>query len=684
MQMSRKHPVKRKSKTRIIRHTLAFVTMAVATLLLQGCGGGSSSAYVTLTANNPAPNIQLVSVQISPTTPLIGLAEKRQLSATGVYSDGSTNNITSQVTWRSSSAPSSTDYVVVNPSGLATATAVGATVVTASLGPVTGALQLTADTNGFASGTTAILSVPFKSVIVDAAYLPQSLTKNQGAFAVQEVNLDADQFASALPVPVALLASIPMPAAFIPNITVADQSDFLVVALSYSSAQVQIIDASNLSSDVANNTVINTFTAPISQSVSFYAGTPQAFSCMICAAIFNPATGKLLLSTAEGYYAMDPFSGTFTALPFTPAPAPSPNLSLNPIATPNPYVLATNPTTGDIQILNLTTNAVTTVSASAVGVTTPGAAVIDPLTNYAAVVDAATGEQSLLNVAAPQSPVPSPLVGLGVCGAPEPANLNMVAMGISANAVQNNTAHTLFTSQTSGNCVGFEAPWPTDASQPLLSSAIFYGYGSMPATPDSQPFINGNDANAIAAFNSVYDQNNYGLLVDANQQWVAKIKIASVLSDAGIGAGNGSAAALPGGTAMSSGTPSGILCAYTEVNLCVTYNTIIYLPAPSVSVTLSVSSISFGSLSVGTPSASIPVTVDDIGAAILTDQISIQGANASDFSLLNSCALQLQPHATCGLSVIFTPSAKGARSATLTVAVTGSSTQSIPLSGTGT
>jgi hypothetical protein len=267
---------------------------------------------------------------------------------------------------------------------------------------------------------------------------------------------------------------------------------------------------------------------------------------MICAAIFNPATGKLLLSTAEGYYAMDPFSGTFTALPFTPAPAPSPNLSLNPIATPNPYVLATNPTTGDIQILNLTTNAVTTVSASAVGVTTPGAAVIDPLTNYAAVVDAATGEQSLLNVAAPQSPVPRPLVGLGVCGAPEPANLNMVAMGISANAVQNNTAHTLFTSQTSGNCVGFEAPWPTDASQPLLSSAIFYGYGSMPATPDSQPFINGNDANAIAAFNSVYDQNNYGLLVDANQQWVAKIKIASVLSDAGIGAGNGSAAALPG------------------------------------------------------------------------------------------------------------------------------------------
>ena len=199
----------------------------------------------------------------------------------------------------------------MNSTGIATGMAIGATVITATAGPVTGLIDLTVETNGFTSGTTAILSVPYKTTIVDAAYLPQQ-TLIQGAYAVQEVNLDADQFSSVLPVPVALLASVPMPPGFIPDAAAASQSSYLVAVTSYTSPNVQIIDASNLSTDLTNNTVISTFTAPVTQKV-----TLNGVTCMICAAVVNPVTNQLLLSTAQGFYTMDLVSGNFTALPFT-------------------------------------------------------------------------------------------------------------------------------------------------------------------------------------------------------------------------------------------------------------------------------------------------------------------------------------------------------------------------------
>src|SRR5208283_4590409 len=118
----------------------------------------------------------------------------------------------------------------------------------------------------------------------------------QGAYAVQEVNLDADQFSNVLPVGVALLASVPMPPGFVPNAAVGSQSSFLVVVISYSSPEVQIIDASNVPSDLNNNTVIAAFTAPVSQTV-----TINGITCMICAAVVNPVDHNLLLSTAQGF-----------------------------------------------------------------------------------------------------------------------------------------------------------------------------------------------------------------------------------------------------------------------------------------------------------------------------------------------------------------------------------------------
>ena len=666
MQTSGRNPLKSgagRSRTRVIHEILVFAVLTAGLALLQGCNGNADPAYGKPTANNPTVGVTLQAIQIAPTTSLISIAEQRQLTAIGVYSDGSTSDLTSQVTWSAQSTPSTMNFVSINPSGMATGRAIGATVITATLGGVVGVIQLTVETNGFTSGTIGILEIPLKSTVVDAAYLPQQ-TKIQGAYAVQEVNLDADQFSSVLPVPLALLASIPMPAGFIPNATAASQTSSLVAVISYSSPDVQIIDASNISSDLTNNSVIATFTAPVTQSVTF-----SGIQCMVCAAVVNPSNNQLLLSTAQGYYEMNLSTGTFTALSFTPSALPAPSFSLNPTAI-NPYILSPNPTAGELQTLNLTTKVAT---ADTSGLASPGAAAIDLTTSFAAIVDSGTNAQSLVDLSSAQNPVFTPVPGIGVCG--QPALMNMVAMGVSANAVIENIAHTLFTSQTSGNCVGF-AYWPT-VGNPLQSSQILYGYGPMPNTPDNKPFVNGNDPNAIAAINSVYDKNNYGLLVDANQQWLAKIKLSAVLSNAGIGPGDPGSEPLPGGEVI---LPYFLTAAANQET---GVPDIVFLPSPSIAVTVSVTNINFGSLSVGTPSPESPVTLADIGLAIVSPQISVQGADAGDFLATSNCGDTLQPHSSCAIDVIFTPSATGSRTATLTVSYGAAIPLTVALSGTG-
>jgi len=654
----------RNSGTKIVRHIVLFAITAAAVLLSQSCGGGANpAANFAPTTNNPAPGTTLQSIQITPSTSLIALAEKRQLIATGVYNDGSTAVISSQVTWASSSGASLTDFVSVNPSGLATGVAIGATIVTATLGNVTGALQLTVDTNGFTSGTLAVLSVPYKSSAIDVAYLPESSTKIQGTYAVQEVNLDADQFSDILPVEVALLSSVPMPAGFVPNAAIAFQSSYEVAVISYSSPDVQIIDASNISSDLTSNSVVNTFASPVTQSV-----TIDGVKCMICAAVINPSNNALLLSTAQGYYSMNLTTGVFTALPFTPAPNPSRNFSLNPLGG-NPYIVASDPATGEVQILNLKTNAATTISSATSGVTTPGSVVVDLLSGYAAIVDAETNNESIADLAALQTPVFTPIADVGVCGSS--ATQNMAAIGITANASASQIVHTLITSQTSGNCIAFQSPWPQNSTNPLVVPDINYGYGNMPPTPDGQPFVNGTDSNTITAFNDVYKAANYGVLVDANQQWIARINYASLLGTLSADS------ILPTGSAilpiyLCSG---GAGCAVPPPFL--------YLPTPATAVITSVTSISFGSVGVGVPSPISPLTLSDIGQTQIFPVISIQGPAAADYLLDNSCPQLLLEQTNCSLGVTFTPTATGARNATLSITYSGGNPISIPITGSG-
>jgi PKD repeat protein len=105
------------------------------------------SSSVTLTVSPVA----LVSIAISPLTPTIPLGTTEQFTATGTYTDGSTQPITSVVTWSSSSAKVAIVSNTSGSNGLATSAGVGTTVITATSGTVSATTTLTVATAALVS-----------------------------------------------------------------------------------------------------------------------------------------------------------------------------------------------------------------------------------------------------------------------------------------------------------------------------------------------------------------------------------------------------------------------------------------------------------------------------------------------------------------------------------------------------
>ena len=78
----------------------------------------------------------LMSIEVTPPTPSVAKGTSVQFSATGVFSDHSTQNLTSQVTWTSSDASIATVSSAAGSSGLAMGTGVGSVHINARLNGV--------------------------------------------------------------------------------------------------------------------------------------------------------------------------------------------------------------------------------------------------------------------------------------------------------------------------------------------------------------------------------------------------------------------------------------------------------------------------------------------------------------------------------------------------------------------
>ena len=122
----------------------AFATVGASTGLASSVAAGSTTITATMAGKSGSSVLAvtpavLTDIDVTPALPSIALGTPQQFTATGTYSDNTTEDLTAVVTWTSSS----TAVATVNSSGLATTTGTGLATITATLGAIFGSTDLT-------------------------------------------------------------------------------------------------------------------------------------------------------------------------------------------------------------------------------------------------------------------------------------------------------------------------------------------------------------------------------------------------------------------------------------------------------------------------------------------------------------------------------------------------------------
>jgi uncharacterized protein YjdB len=124
---------------------------AVATVSSAGLATGVGTGTSTLTASSGSISgtatvtvPALTSISVSPSVPILPVNTTQQFAATGTYSGGGTQTITSQVAWTSGT----TSVATISSGGLATAVSAGTSTITATMGSVSGNTTLTVQATG--------------------------------------------------------------------------------------------------------------------------------------------------------------------------------------------------------------------------------------------------------------------------------------------------------------------------------------------------------------------------------------------------------------------------------------------------------------------------------------------------------------------------------------------------------
>lgn len=121
-------------------------------LVLTACGGSGVSNSSGGTGKNGSVTLQ--SIQVSAANSTVAAGGSDQLTATGSYSDGSTQNLTNAVAWTVSNSA----IASVSSSGLVTAEAHGSATITATQGSISGTMILTVTTGTLNSITVTSAS----------------------------------------------------------------------------------------------------------------------------------------------------------------------------------------------------------------------------------------------------------------------------------------------------------------------------------------------------------------------------------------------------------------------------------------------------------------------------------------------------------------------------------------------
>jgi Big-like domain-containing protein len=148
-------------------------------------GSTKVSATMGTVTGSAAYNVSaaaLVSIEVTPSRPSIASGMTLQFTATGIFSDNSTQNLTTQVLWSSSKSGAATVSSTAGSDGLVTTTSVGSVVISASSGTISGSTTLTI--------TAALLSSI--EVTPPAKTIPKGLTQQFTATGVFSDNSTQD------------------------------------------------------------------------------------------------------------------------------------------------------------------------------------------------------------------------------------------------------------------------------------------------------------------------------------------------------------------------------------------------------------------------------------------------------------------------------------------------------------
>ena len=165
--------------TKDITGSVAWASSNTSVATISGSGLAASratgSAPITATlsgvsgqATLTVTKASLVSISITPANPFLVLGTLQQFTATGTFSDGSSQNITASVTW----ASSNDSLASISRGGLATALALGSLTISATSGSVGGSTMVNVQSAGLslitilpANGKIAQLtSQPFRAI----------------------------------------------------------------------------------------------------------------------------------------------------------------------------------------------------------------------------------------------------------------------------------------------------------------------------------------------------------------------------------------------------------------------------------------------------------------------------------------------------------------------------------------
>ena len=119
--------------------TWASSNTSAATVSTGGLATGVATGVSTISATDPSTKVAgtalltvtpavLLSISVAPVADSIGVGQTEQFTATGLYSDLSTKDLTSSVTW----ASSNTSAATVSTGGLATGVATGVSTISAT------------------------------------------------------------------------------------------------------------------------------------------------------------------------------------------------------------------------------------------------------------------------------------------------------------------------------------------------------------------------------------------------------------------------------------------------------------------------------------------------------------------------------------------------------------------------